>query len=266
MRFYASGDCVSGWLRAATFAAALMIGFAAQAAAQMPESFVYLRDIDPTIVQDIRYAGPDNFVGRPLAGYDAAECILRRAAAVALKEIQADLVASGHALKVYDCYRPERAVRAMAHWAKDGADGAAIRRFFPQLEKRNLFALGYIAARSRHSTGTAVDLTLVALPAVPAKPFDHLARYGDCTGPAALRAPDDGVDMGTGYDCFDARSATASKSIGDDQRRRRQFLVSAMARRGFRNYSREWWHFSYAAANAGVIYDFPIRPRVLQPR
>src|SRR5262249_46635403 len=143
-------------------------------------------------------------------------------------------------------YRPTRAVRAMAQWANDRGSGRATKRFFPKLEKNNLFALGYIATRSAHSTGTAVDLTLVARPTAPAAAFDPAANYGSCTGPAAERAPDDSLDMGTGYDCFDTASRTSSGAVGAEQHRRRATLVTAMRERGFRNYFREWWHFSYA--------------------
>ena len=97
---------------AATMLLAMAHGAAAQRAS--PSGFVYLRDVEPSIAQDIRYAGSDNFVGRPLPGYDAAECILRQEVAAALKRVQAALRAGGLSLKVYDCYRPTRAVRAMA--------------------------------------------------------------------------------------------------------------------------------------------------------
>src|SRR6266705_3190328 len=131
--------------------AAIVLAAPMQAAAAqrtLPAGLVYLRDLDPTIAQDIRYAGSDNFVGRPLPGYDAAECILRRDAAAALRQVQADLAAAGLALKVYDCYRPTRAVRAMAQWASDGRPGGASKRFFPKLQKDTLFARGYVATRS----------------------------------------------------------------------------------------------------------------------
>jgi D-alanyl-D-alanine dipeptidase len=247
--------------RASLFAASALASLATRATAggALPAGFVYLRDVDPTIAQDIRYAGSDNFVGRPLPGYGAAECILRRDAALALKQVQADLAAAGFGLKVYDCYRPTRAVRAMAQWASDGRGGVATKRFFPKLEKSTLFALGYIAARSAHSTGTAVDLTLVADPRTPAAVFDPAAAYGSCAGPAERRAPDDSVDMGTGYDCFDAASHTASGTVGPEQRHRRALLVAAMSKQGFRNYHREWWHFAYGPA--GRAYDVPIGPR-----
>jgi D-alanyl-D-alanine dipeptidase len=240
------------------FATALAAPAGALAAGALPPDLVYLRDIDPGIAQDIRYASADNFVGRPLPGYADAECVLRGDAARALKQVQADLAASGLGLKVYDCYRPTRAVRAMAQWANDGRNAEATKRFFPRLEKAKLFALGYIAMRSAHSSGTAVDLTLVALPTTPAAAFDAAASYGSCAGPATQRAPDDSLDMGTGYDCLDAASHTASPAVGEEHRRRRATLVTAMRKRGFRNYFREWWHFSYGAP-AGY-YDLPINP------
>jgi zinc D-Ala-D-Ala dipeptidase len=241
------------------FAAAFAAPTGALAAGALPPGFVYLRDVDPTIAQDVRYASADNFVGRPLPGYGAAECVLRRDAAFALKQVQADLAATELGLKVYDCYRPTRAVRAMAQWANDGASGRATKRFFPKLEKNNLFALGYIATRSAHSTGTAVDLSLVARQTAPAAPFDPAAAYGSCAGPVDARAPDDSLDMGTGYDCFDTASHTSSGAVDEEQRRRRATLVNAMRERGFRNYFREWWHFSYGAPRAS--YDISISPR-----
>jgi zinc D-Ala-D-Ala dipeptidase len=225
----------------------------------LPSTFVYLRDIDPTIAQDIRYASQDNFAGRPLPGYGAAECILTRPAAAALKLVQADLAASGLALKVYDCYRPARATRAMVQWALDGR--AENRRFYPRLAKPSLLS-GYIASHSRHATGTAIDLTLVdtARPAPAA--FDPRASYGPCIGPAAQRAPDSSLDMGTGYDCFDGMSHTNTAAISPEQRRRRTQLVSAMNRRGFRNYHREWWHFTFSGTSGvAAAYDVPIAPR-----
>jgi D-alanyl-D-alanine dipeptidase len=248
----------TGLRRLCLFAAVLAAPAGALAAA-LPPGLVYLRDVDPSIAQDIRYAGADNFVGRPLPGYGAAECILLRDAALALKQVQADLATAGLGLKVYDCYRPTRAVRAMAQWANDGRDPGASKRFFPRLEKARLFALGYIARRSAHSSGTAVDLTLIALPRAPAAKFDPAVAYGSCAGPLAQREPDDSLDMGTGYDCLDAASHTASSAVGEEQRRHRTVLVAAMRKRGFKNYFREWWHFSYGAP--GGAYDIPIGPR-----
>ncbi len=233
--------------------------------ATLPAGFVYLRDIDPGIAQDMRYATNDNFTGHPLPGYGAPECVLRREVALALRQVQAELAAKNLSLKTYDCYRPTRAVSAMARWAQDGKDsgarGTPTKRFYPTLEKRTLFAYGYIALQSAHSAGTAIDLTLVALPPARAAAFDPAAHYGPCTGPAAARAPDSSLDMGTGFDCFDTRSHTASAAISAEQQRRRGLLLTAMRKRGFHNYFREWWHFTYGAQPA-QLYDFPIGARV----
>ena len=226
----------------------------------LPPGFVYLRDVDSSIVQDMRYATADNFTGRPLPGYAAPECVLRREAAEALKRVQADLASEKLSLKVYDCYRPTRAVRAMAEWSHDGDDSAATRRFYPSLHKRNLFALGYIASQSRHSTGTAIDLTLIKLPATHAPRFDPAASYGSCVGPVAKRAPDNSIDMGTAFDCFDTKSYTASGVVAPEQRRSRAALNAAMRRHGFANYFREWWHYSFSVAEPRA-YDFAIGPR-----
>jgi D-alanyl-D-alanine dipeptidase len=126
---------IRAWV--APTAAMVLIAIAQGAAAQgaLPPGFVYLRDVDPSIAQDIRYAGSDNFVGRPLPGYGAAECILRREVAAALQRAQAALRAGGLSLKVYDCYRPMRAVRAMVQWVNDGRPEAPTKRFFPKLRK-----------------------------------------------------------------------------------------------------------------------------------
>jgi D-alanyl-D-alanine dipeptidase len=242
---------------AAIALAATMQDAAAQGA--LPAGLVYLRDVDPTIAQDIRYAGSDNFVGRPLPGYEAAECILRQDVAAALKRVQADLAASGLSLKVYDCYRPTRAVRAMAAWVNDGHSDAATKRFFPKLPKSSLLRLGYIGSRSQHSTGTAIDLTLIRASAAPAAVFDPAAAYGACTGAAAQRSPDNSVDMGTSFDCFDSASHTASAAVNAEQRRWRNVLVEAMRKQEFGNYDREWWHFSYGKSGRTSQYDFPIR-------
>ena len=226
-------------------AASIAVCAAGAEPARLPADFVFLRDVDPSIHQDMRYASLNNFVGHPLPGYDGAECLLQRGAAEALREVQRDLAPRALSLKVYDCYRPERAVRAMAAWANDGKYGGATKRFFPQLDKSRLFALGYIAAHSTHSLGLAIDLTLVELKGSPQAAFDPSARYGACTGPAAARAPDDSVDMGTGFDCFDSKAYTASTAITGEQRRWRDTLKEAMSRHGLANYAREWWHFSY---------------------
>jgi D-alanyl-D-alanine dipeptidase len=235
--------------------------FVSPAAAQpLPGGFVFLRDIDPTIVQDIRYAGSNNFVGRPLGGYEAAECVVKRDVGLALKTVQQELAAQKLLLKMLDCYRPARAVADMVAWAQNGKETAAERRYNPAFSKADLFRLGYIARHSGHSTGAAIDLTLVDLTADHSPLFDASKAYADCTAPANARAPEGSVDMGTGYDCSDVRAHTAARSVTPAQRRWRNLLVAAMARQGFVNYAKEWWHFSLPDA-VGPAYDFPISAR-----
>src|SRR4029079_2407594 len=129
----------------------------------LPEPLVYLRDIDPSIVQDMRYAGRDNFTGAPVPGYAAAECILTRRTAQALAIVQSNLAGRGLSLKVYDCYRPARAVTAFMRWARSATEDLTTKRFHPRL-RRDQLPFHYIASRSAHSRGHTVDLTLVAIP------------------------------------------------------------------------------------------------------
>jgi zinc D-Ala-D-Ala dipeptidase len=259
---------------------ALLLGPLASAGARdLPAGFVYLRDVAPGIAQDMRYATDDNFTGRPLPGYQAGECVLRREVAAALARVQADLAhahdrekwqpvfAKDHSpaktlqlgLKVYDCYRPARAVAAFWRWSQSTRGGGQ-KRFYPRVPKSELFARGYIASHSRHSAGIAVDLTLIKLPAPTPAPFDRAAHYGPCTAPAEERAPDNALDMGTGFDCLDVKSYTKSGAVTRAQRHWRNVLKAAMAAHGFRNYFREWWHYEYAGAPRRA-YDFPIVPR-----
>ena len=244
---------------AAICAASCLASTAAQAQ-KLPAGFVYLRDIDPTIIQDIRYAGSNNFVGRPLRGYEAAECVVKREVAARLKSVQEELARENLSLKMFDCYRPTRAVADMVAWSRDGKETVAGKRYNPAFSKTDLFRLGYIATHSGHSTGAALDLTLVDLKADNSATFDPARDYASCTASVNLRAPDGGIDMGTGYDCLDVKSHTSARSITPVQRQWREKLVLLMARRGFVNYSKEWWHFSLPGAGVRA-YDFPIAPR-----
>ena len=222
----------------------------------LPEPLVYLRDIDASILQDMRYAGPDNFTGAPVPGYAAAaECILTRRTAEALASVQRRLLERGLSLKVYDCYRPLKAVAAFMRWVSAKADDGPTRRFHPALPRHRLVALGYIAAQSGHSRGHTVDLTLVALPPRAAPSFVPGQVYGACTAGADARAPDDGLDMGTGFDCFDPRSHDDAAGLSADQAENRRTLAEAMTRAGFAAYDREWWHFSFPPGDPGRAFD-----------
>jgi zinc D-Ala-D-Ala dipeptidase len=229
-------------------------------AAEMPDEFVYLRDIDPTILQDMRYAGRDNFTGRPVPGYDAPECVLLRPAAEALAAVQADLRAKGLALKVYDCYRPARAVAAFVAWAKEPDDPAAKTTYYPNLPKSALFP-NYIATRSGHSRGATLDLTIVATVSEP----QAAAGAGTpraCTAPQRERGSDGSLDMGTSFDCFDVLANTAAPGLKRDEQDNRATLLEAMQARGFKNYPLEWWHYTFEPEPyPDTIFDFPIVAR-----
>ena len=228
----------------------------------LPGGFVYLRDIEPTIIQDIRYATSNNFVGHPLPGYQAGECVVKREVGLRLKAVQQEMSKQKLSLKMFDCYRPTRAVAEMVKWSRNGKETPAERRYNPSFRKADLFRLGYIATRSGHSTGSALDLTLVDLTADNSARFDPATIYADCTAPVQARAPEGSIDMGTGYDCSDVKANTASPLITPEQRKWRNTLVAAMRKQGFVNYFREWWHFSLPGAG-GEAYDFPILPRRL---
>jgi D-alanyl-D-alanine dipeptidase len=199
---------------------------------------VAVADLDPTIVEDIRYAGPDNFVGAPIDGYEAARCLLAEPAAQALVAVQADLRAVGMGLQVFDCYRPKRAVEHFLRWAA-GGDQRTKEEYYPRVPKGELVARGYIAATSAHSRGATVDVTLVALDS-----------WGGATP----------LDMGTSFDFFDPRSHPDSSEVSAEARENRRLLQEAMARRGFRPLPQEWWHFTFQPEPyPDRAFDVPVR-------
>src|SRR6266849_8844361 len=185
-----------GFVKAIVIALAVAAAASPAAAQSLPGGFVFLRDIDPTILQDIRYAGSNNFVGRPLRGYEAAECVVKRAVGLALQRVQQELAPQKLSLKMLDCYRPARAVADMVAWSRDGRETPAQKRYNPALSKKDLFRLGYIAAHSGHSTGAALDLTLVDLQADNSAVFDPDFFYADSTAPVISPLPVPGARIG----------------------------------------------------------------------
>jgi len=220
----------------------VMLPALAVAGSALPKGFVYLRDIDPTIVQDIRYAGSHNFVGRPIRGYLAAECILSEPAAKALESVQRKLAEKKLSLVVWDCYRPRRAVDDFLQWSRDPTHSEMKAEFYPRTEKQKLFAFGYLASRSAHSRGSTVDLGIVptTFASAPPNPSQPLKA---CTSPKGERFEDGTIDFGTGYDCLDVLANTSNARAGGTALRNRQTLKSYMQGAGFRPYAREWWHF-----------------------
>jgi D-alanyl-D-alanine dipeptidase len=195
-------------------------------AAQLPPDFSRLADVAPRIAQDMRYAGAHNFTGKSVPGYKAAQCWLQTDAARALAKAQEDAHARGFDLVVYDCYRPKRAVAAFLDWSRND-DQSTKREHYPRVAKRALFAEGYIAENSTHTTGFAVDLGVK------------------------------GWDFGAPFDFFDKRSWTKAP-VSRKAHKRREALVALMKRHGFTNYPREWWHFTFNGADGAPSYDAEI--------
>lgn len=231
---------------------------AEKAAQSMPNGFVALEFIDPSIAQEIRFAGTHNFVGHKIRGYNAPHCILTEPAARALADIQAELRVKSLSLKVYDCYRPKAAVDQFVQWAHDPKDTSMKKEFYPHIEKSETFTKGYLASVSSHNRGSTVDLTLVALPIT--KQEKYKKELKDCTLPMGQRFGDNSLDMGTGFDCFDPLSATDSPKVGDAARQNRLLLKSLMEKHGFQNMSNEWWHFTFVKEPfPNQYFDFEIR-------
>ena len=205
------------WL---TFLAVML--FSAGLVAGPPVGLVEIREVVPGVVVDLRYFSNDNFVGRRVDGYAAARCFVSVEAAEALAAVQAELAAFGLGLKVFDAYRPQRAVDHFVRWAEDLADTKMKAKYYPEVDKANLFRDGYIAAKSGHSRGSTVDLTIVSL------------NEGE---PVEL-------DMGTGWDHFGPKSWPSSRAVTAQQRANRMLLRSLMVKHGFRPLAEEWWHFT----------------------
>ena len=205
-------------------------------AQQRPAAFVDAAAVVPGLVAEMRYLGPNNFVGRPIDGYERPICLLTREAAAALAAVARDLEPRGLALKVFDCYRPVRAVAHFVRWAQNIADVARRAEFYPGVDKRTLFRDGYISSRSGHSRGSTVDLTLIR------------------------RADGRELDMGTPFDFFSPRAAPSDRTVRPEAQQNRALLAQAMGRRGFRPYSKEWWHFTLRGEPFPHSYfDFPVR-------
>lgn len=199
---------------------------------------VDIRGLVPDIAQDIRYFGSDNFVGARVDGYEAPRCWLKREAAEALARVEAALRDRHLRLRVYDCYRPARAVAHFMRWAGDTSDLKTKAAHYPDLDKPQLLG-SYIAPVSGHSRGATLDLTLLQCDAAGA----------DCRA----------LDMGTDFDFFGTRANTDSPEATDAQRGNRHLLREAMAAQGFRNYPMEWWHYTFQPEpTPDTVYDVPV--------
>jgi D-alanyl-D-alanine dipeptidase len=215
----------------------------------MPAAFVDVATVVEGLVVDMRYFGTDNFIGRRIDGYEAPRCLLARPAATALAAVQRDLAAQGYGLKVHDCYRPTRAVAHFVRWARDLNDVARKAEYYPDVDKRDLFRLGYIASRSGHSRGATADLTLVRNSASKTRVNALMTDGGT-----------EDVDMGTRFDFFSPKSWPSDRSVSEEAQKNRALLAAAMGQGGFQPYDKEWWHFTLGREPfPGTYFDFPVR-------
>ena len=182
--------------------------------------FVLVGDVIPDAILEIRYYTTYNFVGERIDGYEQPTALLTKEAASALKEVSDDLVKKGYRLKIYDAYRPQKAVDHFARWAENSTDSRMKEAFYPDLDKSVLFKQGYILNYSGHTRGSTVDLTIVD------------AKTGK------------EVDMGGTFDHFGVESHPDYKNITDEQYNNRMILRQAMTDHGFKPLDEEWWHFT----------------------
>jgi len=222
----------------------LVLPLLAAAGEEVRHRFVDVKEHIPSIVMDMRYYTPHNFVGERIDGYNAPKCYLTLEAADALNRVQEDLRSFSFSLKIYDCYRPQRAVNHFVRWAKNVGDTRTKKEFYPTVDKSRLFKDGYIAEKSGHSRGSTVDLTIVPVPEPGQESYRPGQKLFPCFLPAAKRFRDNSIDMGTGFDCFHALAHTANKDAGALQRANRLLLKTLMEKQGFANYELEWWHFT----------------------
>ncbi|MCF7567022.1 M15 family metallopeptidase [Sabulilitoribacter arenilitoris] len=202
---------------------------------QLPEGFVYVKAIIPDLDVELRYNTTNNFIGKRIEGYHSNKLIITKQTAEALKLVQTELQQYNLCLKIYDGYRPQQAVNHFVRWAKILNDTINKSIFYPKVEKENLFKAGYIASKSGHSRGSTVDLTIID---------------GNTGKP---------IDMGSPYDFFGQESWVNYDAITKKQKENRQLLQAVMLKHGFRNYPKEWWHFTLRQEPFPKTYfDFPI--------
>ena len=203
---------------------------------QLPEGFIYVSELIPDLKIELRYFGNNNFTGKPVPGYEAEKIILSKEAAIALQKVQRELENDGYCLKIFDAYRPQRAVNSFIKWARKPEDTLTKAQFYPEKKKSNLFNLGYIATKSGHSRGSTVDLTII-----DAKTLKE-------------------IDMGGTYDYFGERSHHNFNEITTIQKANREYLKNIMSKYGFRSYSEEWWHYTLRREPYPETYfDFTIK-------
>ena len=201
----------------------------------LEKGFVYLSDINSSIIVDLKYYSSNNFTGKFVEGYNSNKAILTKEAAVALSNAQDDLNKIGYSLILYDAYRPQSAVDFFVKWSSNINDTIYKNTYYPNIKKSELFKLGYIAYKSGHSRGSTVDVSLVEIESKKE------------------------IDMGTIFDYFGVESHTFFNNLSKKQKLNRLILYEAMSNNGFKNYSKEWWHFTLKNEPFQKYFDFPVK-------
>lgn len=236
---------------------------------QIPSDFVYVKEIIPSILHHLRYAEAENFVGRPVDGYDAAKGpLLTLAAANALKKVAEDVHRDGYLLAIYDTYRAQRSVLDLQEWGASSNDNdpheERIRRcYYPTYTRKELFEGGYIASRSSHSRGSTVDLSLVLQSEKARFESGNIRETPLLLGDGRqVTMLDDGTFHVAGhFDLFDVSSHHDCGDLLDahpEAVSNRRYLREAMDRHGFSTIPTEWWHFTLRdEPYPDTYFDFP---------
>lgn len=210
----------------------------------LPEEFVYLDEIDNSILYDIRYAGVMNFVGAVVDGYFANRPIMTKALANQLIKIQKLVNKDGFSLVIYDAYRPQKAVDHFSKWSEDNSLQNMKSKFYPYIDKEKSFELGFISKKSAHSRGSTVDLTIIelgkSLKNIHEINFEHRILKD---GREFVFLDDNTLDMGSHFDMFDEASFHINTLLDEKYLSRRRYLRNVMMQNGFDDYRKEWWHY-----------------------
>jgi D-alanyl-D-alanine dipeptidase len=226
----------------------LLVLFMNTVSANLPSGFVYVEEVDPTIIQSLRYVTNENFIGEVMPGYKKPKLILTKEAATALSKVQQEFLAEGYSLVIYDAYRPQKAVDNFVRWGKDIRDVSMKERYYPRVNKEEIFELGYVAEKSSHSRGSTVDLSIIPVKN-QLKTLDKII-YSERKLSDGFTIPflDDGtIDMGSSFDLFDLVSHQDSPLVTGEFAKRRNYLREKMKKHGFVEYPQEWWHFTLKA-------------------
>lgn len=222
-----------------------------------PPNFVYLHEIDPSIIISLRYASSENFIGAPLPGYINNKALITLQAAEALKKAQQEFLQDGYSLVIYDAYRPQQAVDAFMQWSKEPLNQIKKEQYYPYVNKRDVFKLGYVASHSGHTRGSTVDVTLIKKDSILTTIKETKRTLLD--GRTIPFLDDNTVDMGSSFDLFDPVSHYENNLISDEHKKMRLYLKNVMEKHGFKQYPKEWWHFRLEKEPfSDTYFNFPI--------